>query len=97
MHSNDKHSPKPKKPSAKPSAVPGKPDRMAKDGDQGEGSYSGTREYQAGLRSYLKNASVEKAARDAAPFNAAEAREMEKAEETGRKHDTKTQASANGK
>lgn len=80
-----KHSPKTQKPSAVPSGLP------AKDQTHGEGSYSGTRDYQEGVKAYLETADVEKDARNAAPHDAIEARDLEKAEETGRKRAEKTQ------
>ena len=46
----------------------------------GEGSYSGTRQYNEGLKEHVQNHDIEKEARDAAPRNDEEAREMEDAE-----------------
>lgn len=90
MRNSAKQPAKPTKPSPYPAAVPGGPDRAAPDEQHGEGSYSGTRDYQASVKAYLETADVEKDAREAAPDNAAEARELEKAEEAGRKPATKT-------
>lgn len=73
------------KPSANPATRPTEPGRPATNDEIGEGSYSGTRNYQASLKAYLETANVETDARDAAPNSDAEKREMEKAEETGRK------------
>jgi hypothetical protein len=81
----NKQSAKAPTPAVKPAVTA--PDRLTHDDDadeQGEGSYQGTRDYQAGVKSYLENADVEKDARDAAPADADEARELEKAEDKGR-------------
>ena len=79
-----KHSPKSQIPAPTPSSVP------PKGQVQGEGSYSGTRDYRDSVKSYLETADVEKDARDAAPDNADDARDMEKAEAAGRKGGSKT-------
>ena len=50
----------------------------------GEGSYSGTRQYNEGLKEHVQNHDIEKEARDAAPRSDEEAREMEEAEREGR-------------
>ena len=50
----------------------------------GEGSYSGTRQYNEGLKEHVENHDIEKDARDAAPRSAAEEKEMEEAERIGR-------------
>ena len=50
----------------------------------GEGSYSGTRQYNEGVKEHLQNHDVEREARDAAPRNASEEKEMEDAERAGR-------------
>ena len=72
------------------------PGQDAKDGGQqqqkqsgegqqyGEGSYSGTRQYNEGVKEHMQNHDVEKEARDAAPKSDAEARDMERAEDAGR-------------
>ncbi|MBV8144668.1 MAG: hypothetical protein JO184_06650 [Gammaproteobacteria bacterium] len=51
---------------------------------QGEGDYRAAREYREDVREYLEHADVTKAARDAAPRNSREARELERAEAAGR-------------
>jgi hypothetical protein len=51
---------------------------------QGEGDYRSAREYREEVREFLERADVEKAAREAAPRNPQEARELEEAEATGR-------------
>lgn len=94
MQNNSKHSPTPTKPSPNPSAMPSTPGNAPQ--EHGEGSYSATRDYQKSVKNYLATADVEKDARDAAPDNAAEARDMEKAEEEGRKH-AKKQGNTKGK
>jgi len=50
----------------------------------GEGSYSGTRQYNEGLKEHVQNHDIEKEARDAAPRSADEEREMEEAEREAR-------------
>jgi len=51
---------------------------------QGEGDYRAAREYREDVQQFLQHADVEKAARDAAPRNRTEARELERAEAQGR-------------
>ena len=97
MHNASKQSIKSGKPSPDPSPVAGKSGRATKDAVQGEGSYSGTRDDQASLKNYLATANVEKSAHDAAPHSAAEANDMEAAEEVGRKHATKMKPAAKKK
>ena len=50
----------------------------------GEGSYSGTRQYNKGLKEHVENHDIEREARDAEPRSAAEEKEMEEAERIGR-------------
>jgi hypothetical protein len=50
----------------------------------GEGSYSGTRQYNEGLKEHVDNHDIEKEARDAAPRSDAEEKDMEEAERIGR-------------
>jgi len=50
----------------------------------GEGNYKATRDYNKGVKEHMQGHDVEKEARDAAPKNDAEARDMERAEEAGR-------------
>jgi hypothetical protein len=50
----------------------------------GEGSYSGTRQYNEGMKEHVKHHDIEREARDAAPRSAAEEKEMEEAERVGR-------------
>lgn len=51
---------------------------------QGEGDYEATRRYRKRTEEFLENTDVEKAALDAAPEDAAEAEELEAAEEAGK-------------
>jgi len=57
-----------------------------KRGVEGEGSYSGTRDYNRRTKKFIKSGKVEQAARKAKPSSAREAREMAQAEQTGRRH-----------
>lgn len=57
-----------------------------KNKQMGEGSYEGTRDYQQGIKSYLKKADVASDARDAKPDTAKEAAELERAEKEGLSH-----------
>ena len=50
----------------------------------GEGSYSGTRQYNQGMKDHVQHHDIEREARDAAPRSAAEEKEMEEAERIGR-------------
>ena len=65
-----------------------KADQQQKQGGEGqqygEGSYSGTRQYNEGVKEHMQNHDVEREARDAAPRNASEEKEMEEAERAGR-------------
>ena len=55
------------------------------------------RDYQAGIKAYLETADVKKDARDAAPDNVEEARELEKAEEVGPNATFKTERRSKAK
>ena len=90
MRDTGNQSSKPIKPSPNPITLPTEPEHSA-DEQMGEGSYSGTRDYQKSVKAYLENADVEKDAREAAPDNAVEALELEKAEAAGRKPAVKTE------
>jgi hypothetical protein len=50
----------------------------------GEGSYSGTRKYNEGVKEHMQHHDIEREARDAEPRSAAEEKEMEEAERIGR-------------
>ena len=58
-----------------------------KNGIEGEGSYSGTRDYNRRTKKFIQSGKVEKAARKAKPASAREAREMERAEQAGQQAD----------
>jgi hypothetical protein len=53
---------------------------------EGEGSYSGSRDYQKNIKDYLDKADVEKDAEKAKPRSESEARELEQAEREGKSH-----------
>ena len=50
----------------------------------GEGNYKATRDYNRGMKEHVEHHDIEKEARDAAPRNASEEKEMEEAERIGR-------------
>jgi hypothetical protein len=50
----------------------------------GEGSYSGTRQYNEGVKEHMQHHDIEREARNAEPRSDAEEQEMEKAERIGR-------------
>jgi hypothetical protein len=58
----------------------------AKDQVQGEGDYEAGRRYDKASREFAESGRVEPAAHDAAPENAREAEELERAEEEGKSH-----------
>jgi hypothetical protein len=58
-----------------------KPDEV-----QGEGNYDASRRYNEATREHVRSHDVEREAREAAPANADEARDMERAEQDGRSH-----------
>jgi len=55
-----------------------------KDKVEGEGSYTGTKDYNQRTKKFIDSGKVEQAAEDAKPKNEREAREMQKAERIGR-------------
>ena len=57
-----------------------------KDQVQGEGDYEAGRRYDKASREFAESGKVEPAARDAAPDDAREAEEMERAEAEGKSH-----------
>ena len=57
-----------------------------KDKVEGEGSYSGTKEYNERQRKFMESGKVEDAARDAQPQSEQEKHEMQKAERIGKQH-----------
>lgn len=61
-------------------------ERKEKDKVEGEGSYSGTRDYNERTRKFVESGKVEEAARNAAPGSEEEKHAMQKAERQGREH-----------
>ena len=57
-----------------------------KDKVEGEGSYTGAKEYDKRTKKFVDSGRVEEAANDAAPKSEQEAREMQEAERIGKKH-----------
>ena len=57
-----------------------------KDKVEGEGSYSGTKDYNERQRKFMQSGKVEDAARDAQPQSEQEKHEMQKAERIGKQH-----------
>jgi hypothetical protein len=53
---------------------------------QGEGDYEAGRRYDKAAREFARSGKVEPAARDAAPDSAAEAEQMQQAEDIGKSH-----------
>lgn len=51
---------------------------------QGEGNYEAAREYNEATRDFVESGRVDKAARDAEPRDATEAKSMEQAEQVGK-------------
>ena len=65
---------------------PGKSDTdTGKSGVEGEGSYSGAKQYNDATRRFVEQGKVEDAAAHAAPDNSAEAAEMAAAEQAGKR------------
>ena len=56
-----------------------------KDGVEGEGSYSGTKDYNERTKKFVQSGKVDKAAHDAEPKSEEEKRALEEAERVGRK------------
>ena len=57
-----------------------------KDGVEGEGSYSGTKDYNERTKKFVQSGKVEQAARDAEPKSEEEKQAMQKAERIGKQH-----------
>ena len=55
-----------------------------KDGVEGEGSYSGSKDYSQRTEKFVKSGKVEQAARDAEPKSEEEKQAMQKAERIGK-------------
>jgi len=56
----------------------------SKDKVEGEGSYSGTKDYNQRTKKFIESGKVEQAAEDAKPESEQEAHEMHKAERIGK-------------
>ena len=61
-----------------------KDDKDTKGGVEGEGSYSGTRDYNQRTEKFIKSGKVDKAAKDAEPKSEEERHAMQKAERIGK-------------
>jgi len=61
-------------------------DRKDKDKVEGEGSYTGTKDYNQRTKKFIDSGKVDQAARDAEPKSEEEKRAMEKAERAGKDH-----------
>jgi hypothetical protein len=57
-----------------------------KDKVEGEGSYSGSKDYNERTKKFMESGKVEQAAQDAKPKSEQEAHEMQKAERIGKQH-----------
>jgi hypothetical protein len=57
-----------------------------KDKVEGEGSYSGTKDYNERQRKFMESGKVDEAAREAEPQSEQEKHEMQKAERIGKQH-----------
>jgi hypothetical protein len=57
-----------------------------KDGVEGEGSYSGTKDYNARTKKFVESGKVDDAARNAEPKSEEEKQAMQKAERIGKQH-----------
>jgi hypothetical protein len=57
-----------------------------KDKVEGEGSYTGSKDYNERTKKFVDSGKVEQAANDATPKSEQEARELERAERIGKKH-----------
>ena len=68
-----------------------------KDKVEGEGSYTGAKEYNKRTKKFVDSGKVEQAANDAAPQSEEEAREMENAERIGKKHIKEEDPAVRGK
>jgi len=84
MNRSDDRGEKPRQPQpSSPSSS--QQQRGADDKQYGEGNYKATRDYDRGVKEHLETHDVEREARDAAPRSEEEAREMERAEDLGRR------------
>ncbi len=72
------------------------PQQSGEGQEYGEGNYKATRQYNAGLKEHVENHDIEKDARAAAPRDAKEADDMERAERIGRSKSKGEGASPDG-
>jgi hypothetical protein len=75
----------------RPGEAPGAPDpaslgedRKARDGVEGEGSYTGSKDYNQRTKKFVESGKVDEAARKASPQSEEEAQAMRKAERIGK-------------
>ena len=61
-----------------------KDEKVGKDGVEGEGSYSGTKDYNERTEKFIKSGKVDKAAKEAEPKSEEEKHAMQKAERIGK-------------
>ena len=61
-----------------------KDDKERKDKVEGEGSYTGSKDYNERTKKFVDSGKVEQAAKDAEPKSEQESREMQKAERIGK-------------
>jgi hypothetical protein len=59
---------------------------MAKDKVEGEGSYSGTKDYNQRTEKFVESGKVDEAADNAKPQNEQQQKDMERAENEGKRH-----------
>jgi hypothetical protein len=59
-------------------------DKQKQDQVEGEGSYSGTKDYNQRTKKFIDSGKVDEAARDAEPRSEEEKRQMQEAERTGK-------------
>ena len=68
-----------------------------KDKVEGEGSYTGAKDYNKRTKKFVDSGKIREAANDAAPKSEEEAREMDKAERIGKKHSKEEDPAVRGK
>jgi len=85
MNRSDDRGEKPRQPQQSSPSSSQQQQRGADDQQYGEGNYKATRDYDRGVKEHLETHDVEREARDAAPRSEEEAREMERAEELGKR------------
>jgi hypothetical protein len=61
-------------------------ERKDKDKVEGEGSYTGSKDYNERTKKFVESGKVDQAAKDAKPKSEQEAHEMQKAERIGKQH-----------